>query len=41
MDNRNRILRYVEQQYPIYRQMALAIHAHPEVSKFETVQAGR
>lgn len=35
MDNRNRILRYVEQQYPIYRQMALAIHAHPEVSNHE------
>lgn len=35
MDDRDPILSYVERQYPIYRQMALAIHARPEVSNHE------
>lgn len=35
MDFRQVIQNYVRRQYPVYREMALAIHAKPEVSDFE------
>ena len=35
MSARETILAYAERQYPIYRQMALDIHAHPETSNHE------
>ena len=36
MTLRERILDYAEKQYPVYRQLALDIHAHPETSNHET-----
>ena len=35
MSKRELILEYVDRQYPIYRQIALDIHARPEVSNYE------
>lgn len=35
MNLKEKIGIFVEQQYPIYRNMALEIHAHPEVSNYE------
>ena len=35
MSYRERILQYADRQYPIYRQIALDIHAKPEVSNYE------
>ena len=35
MSSREIIQQYVEQQYPVYRQIALDIHARPEVSNYE------
>ena len=35
MSVRETIAAYVEKQYPVYRQIALDIHAHPEVSNYE------
>ena len=32
---RNRIIEYADAQYPVYRSLALDIHAHPEVSNYE------
>ncbi len=35
MSARDIITAYVEKQYPVYRQIALDIHEHPEVSNYE------
>ena len=35
MSVRDTITAYAEKQYPVYRQLALEIHAHPEVSNYE------
>ena len=35
MDRRERIIAYADAQLPVYRQLALDIHAHPEVSNYE------
>ena len=35
MSIRDTIKAYAEKQYPVYRQLALEIHAHPEVSNYE------
>ena len=35
MSIRDTITAYAEKQYPVYRQLALEIHAHPEVSNYE------
>ena len=35
MDLREKILAYAEEQYPIYRQIALDLHARPETSNHE------
>jgi len=35
MSKRDTILEYVDRQFPIYRQIALDIHARPEVSNYE------
>lgn len=40
MSYRDTILAYAETQYPIYRQMALDIHAHPETSNHEYFACG-
>ena len=38
---REKITSYVERQDPIYRQIALDIHAHPEVSNYEFYACGK
>lgn len=35
MNERDAILAYADAQYPVYRQMALDIHARPETSNHE------
>ena len=35
MDLREKILAYAEKQYPIYRKIALDLHARPETSNHE------
>ena len=35
MNNRETILQYARAQAPVYQQLALDIHAHPEVSNYE------
>lgn len=35
MNNREILLQYAQKQAPVYRQLALDIHAHPEVSNYE------
>ena len=35
MNRRERIIAYADAQLPVYRQLALDIHAHPEVSNYE------
>ena len=35
MTRRESIISYVDRQYPVYRQIALEIHARPEVSNYE------
>ncbi len=35
MNVRDRIAAYADRQYPVYRQIALDIHEHPEVSNYE------
>lgn len=35
MDRRERIIAYADAQHPVYRQIALDIHARPEVSNYE------
>lgn len=35
MSIRDRITAYAEKRYPVYRQLALDIYAHPEVSNYE------
>lgn len=35
MDYRQTIIDYVEKQFPLYKEMSLAIHAKPEVSNYE------
>ena len=40
MSYRDTILAYVDKQYPIYRQMALDIHARPETSNHEYFACG-
>ena len=41
MSLRDTILSAVERQYPVYRQIALEIHAHPETSNHETFACKR
>ena len=36
MTAREQILAYADKQYPVYRQIALEIHAKPETSNHET-----
>ena len=40
MSLRERILAYADRQYPLYRQLALDIHAHPETSNHEVFACG-
>ena len=40
MSLRERILAYGDRQYPLYRQLALDIHAHPETSNHEVFACG-
>ena len=35
MNNREILLQYAQKQAPVYQQLALDIHAHPEVSNYE------
>ena len=35
MTIRDTITAYAEKQYPVYRQLALEIHAKPEVSNYD------
>ena len=41
MTTRDRILDYAEKQYPVYRQIALEIHAKPETSNHEEFACAR
>ena len=41
MTQREQILEYADRQYPLYRQIALDIHANPETSNHETFACGR
>ena len=41
MTYRDRILEYAEKQYPVYRQIALEIHAKPETSNHEEFACAR
>ena len=40
MNERDAILAYADAQYPVYRQMALDIHARPETSNHEYFACG-
>ena len=40
MSDRDTILTYADRQYPLYRQIALDIHAHPETSNHEVYACG-
>ena len=41
MTKRERIIQYAKHQEPVYRQIALDIHARPEVSNYEFYACAR